>query len=105
VVHATVAMAIIKNITVPVITKMCTDQEITTIIVIATVSAFIGGVCRGYFTSSIVAGILVALAFPVVTMVMVMYTAPLHAERIHELATILSRNSLDCITGSYSIGI
>jgi MFS family permease len=77
----TVAMAIIMNITDPVITKMCTDQEIKTIIVIATVSTFIGGICGGYFTSSIMAGIRVALASPVVTIVM--YTASMYAERRH----------------------
>jgi hypothetical protein len=77
----TVAMAIIKNISAPVITKMCTTQEIKTIIIITTLSAFIGGICGGYFTSSIVAGILISIAFPVVTMVT--YTAPLYAERRH----------------------
>ena len=83
---ATVAMAIIKNITIPVITKMCTTQEIKTIIAITTASAFIGGVCGGYFTSSVVAGSLVALAFPTVTMVM--YTAPLYAERRHRFKRV-----------------
>jgi hypothetical protein len=82
----TVAVAIIKSITVPATTKMCTAEEIKTIIVIATVSAFIGGVCGGYFTSSVVAGGLVALAFPVVTMVM--YTAHLYAERRHRFKRV-----------------
>jgi hypothetical protein len=87
---ATVAMAIIMNITIPVITncKMCTDQEIKKIIAITTVSAFIGVICGAYFefTSSIVAGGLVALAFPVVTVVI--YTASLYAERRHRFKRV-----------------
>ena len=78
---AAIAVAIIRNITVPAITKMCTDREIKVIIVNATIGAFIGGVFGGYFTSNIVAGSLVALTFPTVTTVM--HTAPLYAERRH----------------------
>lgn len=97
---ATVAMAIIRNITVPAITKMCTTQEIKTIIAITTASAFIGGVCGGYFTSSVVAGILVALAFPVVTMVM--YTAPVYAERRHQFKRV-NRVSLIRVMNKFGI--
>ena len=78
---AAIAVAIIQNITVPAITKMCTDREIKVIIVNATIGAFIGGIFGGYFTSNIVAGSLVALAFPTVTPVI--YTALLYAERRH----------------------
>ena len=97
---AAIAVAIIQNITVPAITKMCTDWEIKVIIVNATIGAFIGGIFGGYFTSNIVTGSLVALAFPTVTTVM--HTAPLYAERRHRfkrvrrvpLTRVMNRNEI-----------
>ena len=97
---ATVAMAIIRSITVPAITKMCTTQEIKIIIAITTVSAFIGAVCGGYFTSSVLAGILAALAFPIVTIVM--YTASVYAERRHRFKR-MNRVSLIHIMNKFGI--
>ena len=71
-----IAVATIKNVTVPAITKMCTVQRI---IVVTTIGAFIGGIFGGYFVSNIVAGFLIALSFSVVTTVI--YTAHLYEER------------------------
>lgn len=81
-----IAMAIVRNITVPAITKMSTDQETQIIIVIATIGGFIGGVFGGHFTSNIVAGSLVALTFPIVTTVI--YTLPLYIERRHRFKRV-----------------
>ena len=78
-----IAMAIVRNITVPAITKMSTDREIE---IIVTIGGFIGGVFGGHFTSNIVAGSLVALTFPIVTTVI--YTAPLYIERRHRFKRV-----------------
>ena len=44
---AAIAVAIVRNITVPAITKMSTDHEIKTLIVISIMGAFVGGIFGG----------------------------------------------------------